>query len=397
MSTERVTGRFGDGQIIEYTSFGLSRYSVGQVVRYADETEQNNPADLLVYIRARSGGSPFPVRESQLRGRMPEAEARTPGEADRAGADDGSGASLEVLTADAGQLSAEIDRLRTALVLLHREHGATGRQIALLSVRAIAARARAALPEAAFVGLSEAQYGTWQEPAGYYASDGTRIGGDCGCEPAGGDELRVRVARLDEGITPYCTALDDTNSAAWKPFTTEIGPGGQVDDGQVLLMIDRAFTAGSPGSVGAGQPDDDAGGKDAAGDHADRVADAMRALLNHVLAAVPPSQRGRVDDRVTDLLDLATGNLSPGARDQVVRQALAEGQADPGAERDYEVSLGTRTVRAVSAQEAVVLARKEWLEETEARHYEPDPNDAYQVRPADSPGRWQTIYPGRPE
>lgn len=100
---------------------------------------------------------------------------------------------------------------------------------------------------------------------------------------------------------------------------------------------------------------------------------------------------------MTDLLDLATGNLSPDARDKVVRQALAEGEADPRAEHDYEVSLGTRTVRAISAQEAVVLARKGWLEEAEARHHEPDPNEAYQVRPADSLGRWQTIYPGQPE
>jgi len=331
MSTERVTSRYADGQIIEYTSFGLSGYSVGQVVRYADETEQDNAADLLVYIRARSGGTPFPVRESQLRGRMPGAEARKPDEVDRTGADNGAGASLEVLTADAGQLSAEIDRLSTALVLLHREHEATGRQIALLSVRAIAARARAALPEAAFVGLSQAQYGTWQEPAGYYASDGTEIGCDSGCAPDGRDELRVRAARLDEDVTPYCTALDDTNSAAWEPFTTVIGPGGQVYDGQVLLMIDRALTAASPGSEVTGRPDDGTGGKHAAGDHADRVADAMCALLNRALAAVPPSQRGRVDDWVTDLLDLATGNLSPDARDEVVRQALAEGQAGPGA------------------------------------------------------------------
>ena len=71
MSTEHATRRYADGQIIEYTSFELPEYSVGQVVRYADETEQDNAADLLVYIRARSGDKPFPVRESQLRAREP--------------------------------------------------------------------------------------------------------------------------------------------------------------------------------------------------------------------------------------------------------------------------------------------------------------------------------------
>lgn len=71
MSAERTTRRYTDGQIIEYTSFEQSRYSVGQVVRYADDTEQDNTADLLVYIRARSGDRPFPVRESQLRAREP--------------------------------------------------------------------------------------------------------------------------------------------------------------------------------------------------------------------------------------------------------------------------------------------------------------------------------------
>jgi hypothetical protein len=64
---EVPSGRYADGQVIEYTSFELSGYSVGQVVRYADESEQDNVADLLVYIRARSGARPFPVRESQIR------------------------------------------------------------------------------------------------------------------------------------------------------------------------------------------------------------------------------------------------------------------------------------------------------------------------------------------
>ena len=55
---------YHDGQIIEYTSFDRSGYSVGQVVvSYAGEAAP----DRLVIIRAKSGGKPFAVRESQLR------------------------------------------------------------------------------------------------------------------------------------------------------------------------------------------------------------------------------------------------------------------------------------------------------------------------------------------
>jgi hypothetical protein len=56
--------RFAAGEIIEYTSFDPSGYSVGQVVRYDSDSGSGNP---LVYIRSRSGSRPFPVRESQIR------------------------------------------------------------------------------------------------------------------------------------------------------------------------------------------------------------------------------------------------------------------------------------------------------------------------------------------
>lgn len=76
--TERSTGSYADGQVIEYTSFDPSGYSAGQVVGYAGKAEHDDPADPLVYIRARSGSKPFPVRESQLRARGDQAstEAR---------------------------------------------------------------------------------------------------------------------------------------------------------------------------------------------------------------------------------------------------------------------------------------------------------------------------------
>ncbi len=90
---------YAPGEIIDYTSFDPCGSSIGQVVRYAPDSEQTRmcpncseltrpgegqdgslrrcprceacvrfPAlDPLVYIRARSGGRPFQVRESQLR------------------------------------------------------------------------------------------------------------------------------------------------------------------------------------------------------------------------------------------------------------------------------------------------------------------------------------------
>lgn len=102
MSIEPAAGHYADGQIIEYTSFDPSGYTAGQVVRYADETEQDNAADLLVYIRARSGGRPFPVRESQLRARQP-APASGPGGAVD-GPDDYPREKLGQLAGSAGKL-----------------------------------------------------------------------------------------------------------------------------------------------------------------------------------------------------------------------------------------------------------------------------------------------------
>ena len=102
MSTESADGHYADGQVIDYTSFDPAGYSAGQVVRYAGESEQDNPADLLVYIRARSGGRPFPVRESQLRARQP-GPASGPGGA-AAGPDDYPREKLGLLACSAGEL-----------------------------------------------------------------------------------------------------------------------------------------------------------------------------------------------------------------------------------------------------------------------------------------------------
>lgn len=121
-------------------------------------------------------------------------------------------------------------------------------------------------------------------------------------------------------------------------------------------------------------------------DPADLPADAMLALHTRLLAAVPPDWRDQADDWPADLPDLATGNLSPDARAEVIRQALAGSQDHPEAERDWEVSPGTRTVTASNPREAAIRARQEWSVETEHPRYQPDPNHAYKVRQAHSRG-----------
>jgi hypothetical protein len=128
------------------------------------------------------------------------------------------------------------------------------------------------------------------------------------------------------------------------------------------------------------------------GDPADRTADAKRILVNRTLAAVPPGLRDRAEEWLTDLLYLAEDDLTRDGREGVIREALAEAGPEPGAERDYEVAGEPRTVRARSAEEAVALALREVAEETEDRHYVPDPNPRLHVRPAYSREQWQLVY-----
>ena len=58
-------------------------------------------------------------------------------------------------------------------------------------------------------------------------------------------------------------------------------------------------------------------------DDADLTADAMKALEDQILAAVPDGQRDEVQDRISDLLDLAPGQaLSPEATRDAARHVL---------------------------------------------------------------------------
>lgn len=64
------THRYPVGQVIEYMSFNQETgYSVGQVMGLAPPEQQAHAANPLYMVRNRSGGQPFPMRESQLRTR----------------------------------------------------------------------------------------------------------------------------------------------------------------------------------------------------------------------------------------------------------------------------------------------------------------------------------------
>lgn len=75
---------------------------------------------------------------------------------------------------------------------------------------------------------------------------------------------------------------------------------------------------------------------------------------------------------------------------------VAAGEVPAGAERDWEVSCGSRVVRARSDQEAAEIASAEWADEADDKYAVNDPNERYEVRPAHSRGPWTTIYPGLP-
>jgi hypothetical protein len=127
---------------------------------------------------------------------------------------------------------------------------------------------------------------------------------------------------------------------------------------------------------------------------ADRAADAKRVLFDRILAVIPPGQRDRAEEWLTDLLYLAEDSLTRDGLDEVIREALAEPRPDPSPMRDYEVVGGgePRPVRARSLEEAVALVLRELAEEADARYDEPDPNPRFYVRLAHSRGSWKLVY-----
>lgn len=163
----------------------------------------------------------------------------------------------------------------------------------------------------------------------------------------------------------------------------------------VLLAIARALTdrldalVASTGHLWR-QPAGDAPGH---GDPADRTADAKRILFDRILAAIPPGLRDQAEDRLTNLLYLAEGDLTRDGREEVIREVLGEDRPDPSPTEDYEVTAGEpRAVRARSAEEAAALALRDAAEEANDRYDVPDPNPRMYVRLARSRGPWQLIY-----
>ena len=118
-------------------------------------------------------------------------------------------------------------------------------RIALLSVQLIAAQVRAALPEAATVGLSEADEDSSRFPDGYYTATGDEIGLTADGLQAASPELAALLLALTEAIRPWCANLTDGNRPAWEPFTSDRDPkaGTRLDFWQLRLDIAGVLAA----------------------------------------------------------------------------------------------------------------------------------------------------------
>jgi hypothetical protein len=120
----------------------------------------------------------------------------------------------------------------SALAAAARQHRASTRQVTLLTVRFIAERARAVLPDAA-VGLRWSSEGSWLELAGFFTADGAEITGKRSGTP-GFAHARPRHN------------LDSDSKRTWRPYTTDTAADGCVLDGEYRLIIAKALTAADP-------------------------------------------------------------------------------------------------------------------------------------------------------
>lgn len=138
---------------------------------------------------------------------------------------------------------AEID---AALEAGYRRRNSAGRQIALLSVLAIAARAREVLPGAAEVLLAPADDGTYRA-VGFADAAGQWIGYDPDASAwSADDDVNVRVEELlDDVSVPYCSNLDGWNSGTWDSFGTRYDRSDRVllENDCFRLFIPQALTA----------------------------------------------------------------------------------------------------------------------------------------------------------
>jgi hypothetical protein len=135
---------------------------------------------------------------------------------------------------------AEIDaRLKSAAA----RYRSANVQVATFSAKAIAAIVRAALPQAAMVGLAWSGNGPYLDTAGYFTAAGQRIGFTADGAEAGDPRLTEQLRALDDDIGICCRNLDDTNQGTWEQYLTDQAPGGYVLDGEYRLIIDQVLRA----------------------------------------------------------------------------------------------------------------------------------------------------------
>lgn len=109
------------------------------------------------------------------------------------------------------------------------------RQMARLSMVAIALTVRREMPEAALVGLAwcDQDCDDHLTPEGYYTADRQRI-----VPPPSQED------GLNDEIYRYCTDLGEANRETWEPFATDdAGDGMILDGGEVRLKIDDVLAA----------------------------------------------------------------------------------------------------------------------------------------------------------
>jgi len=140
-----------------------------------------------------------------------------------------------------------IEVTTAGLTALARHASTINDQMAALSVRAIAAAARAALPAAAAVGLAWTGRGPSLEPAGLFTAAGQRLG-------TGPGDDQAAAARLTAAIRDWCGHLNQANQPVWEPLITGRAVFGTALDGEYLLDVAQVLAAAPPAGTCACPP-----------------------------------------------------------------------------------------------------------------------------------------------
>jgi hypothetical protein len=134
----------------------------------------------------------------------------------------------------------------SGLGLLLRQYREDGRQIAVLSVQAIAAIVRRALPEAATVRLAWNHAGRLR-PLGFHNADLEPIGlegseGE-GWTQAGTPDFCELLGQVTQRIEGLCASLGEENEDAWLPYARSSTADGAALDGEYDLSVSAALPA----------------------------------------------------------------------------------------------------------------------------------------------------------